>query len=857
MESRGRWYYPQGAGIKPNTNPPGDYSRRHGRAIKNRKFKQLPKDTKPIELDSLPATPSSFQLDIISHANSPHANSQHIILPGSTKDQKQPVVVAKGRAIPEGHATCDTSFEPIRLTAKKKKRTRPNRSKPLNSINSVQQIAANPAILPSQLKNNPPDLGLDVTVSLPVKELATKEQSILNAHSTENLTSSTCSNETPLSPPPTDSLPAFVMQQFIPSPLPIPRNHHENISCQPPESNTHNLLVLGGKATLGKAGNAEPACQIPLYQEPLPHHPPIWAETRQEVCESFDWFRSYQGGVYHTHGIVKGYLLSAFSSKRDRFEHGGRLIISHGGGKAESIHAHEGRFAPQPAEDQLAQDKSVRALLKNFQDSRPLVLLIDDKYVLFPYDLGSKDVTYAVLGFYKIVHVWAEYHPSNNTRGQVVRYKFAFQWCEGQGEPWWLSRSREYVELTASQMPRMGGSSNLPLAKVEEYNLSSSRHSSPVGISFTCRHCQLDSPHVYHQSWACLNPSCPRFWKTSYGQHMPDQLEYRPEFLALKEECHLPMGFGDLRPSVPAADSGINTTYAFSRGWHCQKCGRLSCRFKWQKWECRFCQSTYSVPGSIRLPNEFWPLERQIQKSCQSHLVGKNSGVQREAMKPFVVGSTTCQYQTFILPEARGRLHHIMGGSPFSRAEADTIFREYQEQAFSGELPFRRWPLRSHKCRGTLLTHYFSHNTGEPYQYVGGAANTVPFDRAPGAVIKARDLIQSRILAALNITATFNEVLSAAYMEGQKMAFHSDSEIGLGPFVAGLSLGAPAMMHFRLHAKHDPERKHKGSAISFILRHGDILVMDGADVQEYYEHTVIPSDFRIAATARFIKPEHN
>lgn len=26
----------------------------------------------------------------------------------------------------------------------------------------------------------------------------------------------------------------------------------------------------------------------------------------------------------------------------------------------------------------------------------------------------------------------AEYHPSNNARGQVVRYKFAFQWCEGQ-----------------------------------------------------------------------------------------------------------------------------------------------------------------------------------------------------------------------------------------------------------------------------------------------------------------------------------------------------------------------------------------------------------------------------------------
>lgn len=58
------------------------------------------------------------------------------------------------------------------------------------------------------------------------------------------------------------------------------------------------------------------------------------------------------------------------------------------------------------ASDQLAQDKSVRALLNNFHHGRPLVLLIDDKYALFPYDLGSKDVTYAVLGFYTVSHVW-------------------------------------------------------------------------------------------------------------------------------------------------------------------------------------------------------------------------------------------------------------------------------------------------------------------------------------------------------------------------------------------------------------------------------------------------------------------
>ena len=103
----------------------------------------------------------------------------------------------------------------------------------------------------------------------------------------------------------------------------------------------------------------------------------------------------------------------------------------------------------QPATDQLAHDKSVRALLDNYRNQRPLVLLIDDKYILFPYDLGARDMTYVVLGFYTIAHAWgttfnrlwfslihryfiAEYQPASNETGRVVRYKFAFRWCDDQ-----------------------------------------------------------------------------------------------------------------------------------------------------------------------------------------------------------------------------------------------------------------------------------------------------------------------------------------------------------------------------------------------------------------------------------------
>lgn len=58
------------------------------------------------------------------------------------------------------------------------------------------------------------------------------------------------------------------------------------------------------------------------------------------------------------------------------------------------------------ASDQLAEDKSVRALLKTMELQRPLVLLIDDKYTLFPLDLASRNCAYAVLGFYRIARAW-------------------------------------------------------------------------------------------------------------------------------------------------------------------------------------------------------------------------------------------------------------------------------------------------------------------------------------------------------------------------------------------------------------------------------------------------------------------
>ncbi|KAI0766517.1 hypothetical protein BC629DRAFT_1703523 [Irpex lacteus] len=578
---------------------------------------------------------------------------------------------------------------------------------------------------------------------------------------------------------------------------------------------------------------------------PLPDYPPIWSQasltsSRQEVCETFPRFRSYQGGVYFRKDIVEGYLLGGFSARRDIFHNGGKLIISHGGGKAESIRKTDGHFHTYEASDQLRDDKSVRALMNTYHQRLPVALLIDDKYTLFPFDLASKGCAYAVLGWYYISHAWAEYQSATNSQGRVVRYKFAFQWADGQQEPWW------------STWPTLA----------DPEPASSEEVSATNGLSIgpkKCQTCKKLSSHVYEQGWMCLKPECKRFWTFQDGAGVSGGLTYTKSFLQPVSGFKMPLM--DIRPPLPVQGeeiTGPTTSWHFSKGWHCTKCGRLSSRYKWEHWECRNCGERYSVPATFWKSSAF-----RFQTQASSKGSGRfgplpGSGIILARPENFQCEKGIGEHYTYILPFGRGKIH-VLSPHALSSKRADDVFQEYQEQSVAGELKFRRWPLRAHKCRGTLLTNYFSQNTGEPYQYVGGTDNTVSWESAPSAVVHALDLIKLRMKqAGLNCRSDFNEVLSAAYMEKQKMAFHSDAEKGLGPNVASLSLGASAEMYFRLHPKFAGELPPGSSrdVLKLYLRHGNVLVMEGADVQNFYEHTVVPANFRIAATARYIGDGH-
>ncbi|EIM82791.1 uncharacterized protein STEHIDRAFT_102183 [Stereum hirsutum FP-91666 SS1] len=378
-----------------------------------------------------------------------------------------------------------------------------------------------------------------------------------------------------------------------------------------------------------------------------------------------------------------------------------------------------------------------------------------------------------------------------------------------------------------------------------------------------CLSCNRTSSLVYLDAAMCLNPTCTMFWRTGEDHGAPQKLEYNPEFLDLLK---LPLGedaaIPDLRPLPPNISKGDTLTQ--TRGMHCRQCGRFSSRCKWECWECKSCGSQIKAPMGIREHKHFWTLD---SSDAISKVPMPDKGVLKlSALRWFMEDGKKCSVflRTYKLPMTEGaKIHVISPNGAWANDRAHKIFRDYQEQATDGTLKLRRASLQAHKCRGQLLSNYFSQNSGAPYQYISGTEGTVPLDRAASAVVDALQLIHDRVNQVLKLStpATFNEILTAAYMERQKMSFHSDAEPGLGPIVASLSLGAPAKMHFRLHHKHQTASvaNSKGSknALTIVLKHGDVCVQEGYDVQTLYEHTVVPANFRIAATARFIDASVN
>lgn len=197
----------------------------------------------------------------------------------------------------------------------------------------------------------------------------------------------------------------------------------------------------------------------------------------------------------------------------------------------------------------------------------------------------------------------AERQFSTSANENVVRYKFAFQWCEEQGDPWWIpsqpvepSMAGTSCLIRNSLFASVTGPYHLPepnlpdngLMSIPDFAAPMTSNAIPPNMTWQCASCHTRSPQVYAEGWMCLRSSCRAFWHMN-GEGHPNSLRYSESFLQLQQ---LPaQELPDMRPAHPtksAPDDGVTTTYHFTRGWHCRECGRLSCR-------CGYCWLIESV----------------------------------------------------------------------------------------------------------------------------------------------------------------------------------------------------------------------------------------------------------------------
>lgn len=197
----------------------------------------------------------------------------------------------------------------------------------------------------------------------------------------------------------------------------------------------------------------------------------------------------------------------------------------------------------------------------------------------------------------------------------------------------------------------------------------------------------------------------------------------------------------------------------------------------------------------------------------------------------------------------------------------DRIFGTSQDSTSSDKqqlkvIPFRRHVLKQHAAgSGRMLTQQFTCNYGVAYKHVV-AMGTEPLNStSPTCILSTLTLLHTRTRCVIPAAHTFNELYPVLYLEHQKMGFHDDGEPGLGPIVSSLSLGSTCRMKFRLKAKHQKTfpkvQARDRTVLDLPLRHGSVVVQQGHDLQNFFEHSVSPDGFRIAVTARRIDPNEN
>lgn len=277
--------------------------------------------------------------------------------------------------------------------------------------------------------------------------------------------------------------------------------------------------------------------------------PLVWADQRQALCETVPYYRSFQGGCYHSNRSVYAFMFDGESHAREYID-SDVVLLRAGGGMGKDRDSGERTQSKDQTES-----AQVVALRNNISQFNPVVLIVGENNPKAPSKVPHP---YCVMDWFKPTHVWYE-----KSKGRkLIRYRF--EKLRPDEQSWWAPQGQEEPIKFGSLPPPHGEA---------------------------CPACRIHSPQVYIQGWMCLEPTCARFWKLKSGEE-PDEpsLVYDPRFVKQKTIWPHSSAPYSLKPDLMQLDAapllGQNVSWEAWKGLACPQCGRCSSREAWIGWQC-------------------------------------------------------------------------------------------------------------------------------------------------------------------------------------------------------------------------------------------------------------------------------
>ncbi|KAI0545032.1 hypothetical protein F4679DRAFT_599977 [Xylaria curta] len=619
-----------------------------------------------------------------------------------------------------------------------------------------------------------------------------------------------------------------------------------------------------GKASVANGDNTPEPAESTMSTTPLSPpaaQPPISSKIRAALCDSNEFWKAHQGGIQSNDKVASGMLLNGKTTPRDVIQ---AQVIVTTVGSGLKIGSDRKRIR---TENQKETSKNYVALKNSMEMGKPIGVVVGkqtEKKGRYTNNLLGVELAnhYNVLDWFFITDIWSERQPTQRDGSSYMQYMVRLQSIKLDSHPWWLPQGQERADTYA----------------IGDFHC----------LQFICQSCDTMSKEIFKEGWCCLKDTCSKFFQFLNADIDFNTLRYNENFLNERKQWISETPLQELVPGLPImTPRDYGSESRFKRGIVCPTCKFASRRISWEGWKCENgCGFELSmIPRDVPMAEihaealktmnkkgrKFFETDARIARA--SHNVAgyevtsfylPNTPQNLKLGKAQYIGSVTIFRSMKSTLERKGGL--------------DDLFQEIQNATRVGDVKLQRHPAF---CKGSHmeeLTSHFSCNMGADYKFGVVVETSNGFDTAPDPVMKALSRLTWSGAAAVALTAEhvrasklsidsdsmpgtfidFNEQLMLGYFQDSQISYHDDGEKELGPTVATLSLGSPSIMRFRGKKKAGFENTIASNDImlSFVLEHGDIVIMHGTKIHQHYEHAVFAEGVRrYALTCRYIRPE--